>query len=119
MTVANLAIDAVNGDIEKDLDGLIDNVLQLFTSSYGFAIPAFFNAFVASEARSQINELIAQELAKNATCAPPEPLGATFNRQFTVYAFSAASAVFAIFALILFWFVRRPEKGTQLPKNFL
>lgn len=114
-TVATLAIDATNGDIEKDLDLLIDNSLDLFTSTYGIAIPAFLNAMASSQIKEKINVLISQEVIHtNMTCEPPEKDGETFNRKSTVYSMSAASALFAIFALALFWFVRRGKGNTRV-----
>lgn len=45
VSVEEILILAEDGDLENDVDTLIDNVLALFTTSYGPAIPPFFNGF--------------------------------------------------------------------------
>jgi hypothetical protein len=110
MSTSDLAIFAVSGDAEKDLDHFINNVLVLFTSSFGTAIPAFFNSFVASEIQLLANRFFAQELALNETCPAAPPGKPTFNEATAIYAGSGAVGLCAVVAFALF-IKRRQYKG--------
>uniref|UniRef100_A0A6B2KY53 Uncharacterized protein n=1 Tax=Arcella intermedia TaxID=1963864 RepID=A0A6B2KY53_9EUKA len=56
--VDNLQIVAESGDIEKEFDQAIDNILQVFVKEYTEAIPAFWNGYVAGPVRIFGNEYI-------------------------------------------------------------
>ena len=113
-TVVKVSIMAIDGDLEKDVDEMIDNVLELFTSSFGPAIPAFFNGFVGEPARKQANRNISEILSRPKSCPQADVTAQTFNRDITIFSFTGVGLIFVgttIFLLIA------QTKSKKVPKN--
>jgi hypothetical protein len=65
-TVKLLSLSAMQtDDLEAYIDELIDNALDLFTTSYSFAIPAFFNTYVALQGMNFANRQLANFTTPN------------------------------------------------------
>ncbi|KAL6071759.1 Paraquat-inducible protein A [Balamuthia mandrillaris] len=68
ISLTQLALVALGGDVEQDLDEAIDNIIALFTSSFRPAIPAFMNGVIAGPGRDRLNKYFAGVVAQNHTC---------------------------------------------------
>lgn len=93
-SVRQLTIKALDGDLEKDLDDAINQILLLFTSSFGLAIPAFFNGFGDAPIKQAVNSLFLELMENKDSCpAPPIPTP-NFSDVGSAAAFAGAGVVF-------------------------
>lgn len=99
MQVETLTITAVGGDIEAQIDTMINNLLALFTYSFNSAIPAFFNGFVSLPIIDALNNLTTTAILANTTCNAAVPPSPFYNPVITTYAFVGAGGV--IFSIVI------------------
>lgn len=57
-TLESINLEALGGGFEQDLDQAISNLIQLFTHSFGAAIPAFLNGIIGGPLRGVANTMI-------------------------------------------------------------
>lgn len=71
-SVQQLSLLADDGVFEKDLDNAINNLLHLFISSFGPAIPAFLNGYISGPLRQYINAELASVISSQSQhCGSP------------------------------------------------
>lgn len=108
-TVADIELVALGGAFEKDLDDAIDNLLALFTRSFGPAIPTFLNGYLTIAVREMVNTKISSFIANTtagSTCPPPD--GAEQVESIAVVIpFTGCFVAFAVFAAIAVYCARR------------
>ena len=76
VNVEEVSITPMQGDIEKEFDQLVNNVLTLLTGSFRNAIPPFINMIMNTKAAEEINALIntqAHNTTLTGTCDPQTP----------------------------------------------
>jgi len=103
MLIENLHVTALGGDIEKDIDATIDNIMALFTSSFGPAIPAFMNGYAVPPAIAFANDFVTQmrnQTEANYSCPDDVPDKSAFGKDGAIIAFGAAGFVFLLIASI-------------------
>jgi hypothetical protein len=106
-TVKGIRLIAKGGQSEQDLDAAIDNLITLFTRSFGAAIPAFLNGVIAGPLRSMVNDQLSSFITSKApTCKPPHPSDMVDSIT-VVVPFSCGVVVFFLVSIFAAWFARR------------
>lgn len=114
--VGLIEIATVEGDLEADIDHMLNTLIALFTTSFNGAIPTFLNAFVAGPGVVAINNLAAEFVAKqfpiqqNVTCQPmADHSHPNIDITATAAAFAGAGAFFLL-AIVYIYRMRSLEQ---------
>jgi hypothetical protein len=120
MSVEELHIQALGGDLEDNLDKMIDHVLALFTNSFSLAIPAFFNRFVSQALETEVEEIIEEAImmSVNGTCPSPLAPAPVLNKEGTIYAFASAGILFLAVAVLAFLVQWKKTKLSRESERF-
>eukprot|EP01113_Clastostelium_recurvatum_P017054 TRINITY_DN1997_c0_g1_i2.p1 TRINITY_DN1997_c0_g1~~TRINITY_DN1997_c0_g1_i2.p1 ORF type:complete len:1061 (-),score=196.82 TRINITY_DN1997_c0_g1_i2:41-3223(-) len=120
-TVDGISLVAMGGDIEAELDHVLNDVASLFIQSYVTAIPAVFNMAVTTPLRVIANVALENfgYKADNATCEGPQDVFAgNWDREATTY-FGAGLggffiiAVLALVTLSTYYFARPVQRDEE------
>jgi len=102
MAINQATITALGGDVEQDIDATLDNILALFTSSFGPAIPAFLNGYAVPPAIAFANEKITElrnQTEANYSCPAPVEKS-TISKEGTIIAFGSTGFIFVLITTI-------------------
>ena len=69
MTIDRLGIYAGGGNVEADIDKVVNDLMALLLGQYQAFVPAFFNGFIAGPLRELANDAI-DAVLHNGTCVP-------------------------------------------------
>jgi len=114
-TVQDIRLESIGGGSEKDLDQAIDNIIALFTHSFGSAIPAFLNGIIVGPLRTYVNEAIATMISNTISTKSCSSISTTssVNSMTIVAPASGAMAAFVLIILIAFRFSKSKSKSSK------
>lgn len=69
MTINELGIVAGGGNVEADIDKVVNDLMALLLGQYQAFVPAFFNGVIAGPVRHLLNDAIG-DVFFNGTCNP-------------------------------------------------
>jgi len=110
--IDTIRLEALSGDIEKDFDEAIDNLLALLTSQFEPAVPAFFDGYLSGPIRLQVNEYMYKTLEpyRNKTVSDQTEEDDGFDLVSTIVAATTTGTLFIATVILLCYYGRKNEK---------
>ncbi len=102
-TFNNIIITGKEGDLEEDIDNLIDDLIKLFLDNYKSKFPIFLNAILNSTLIDLANNYTRDYLFKTVCPNIPDPDNGEINVPMTTLAISGA--LFLFFIIIFFPYI--------------